>query len=163
MVKNLKWFVDQVIAKMQGKWEASRQKLGIFLQDIAHTFWLAEDENVYQYWQDNLYIKKDPDTEIDNIRLRLIEIERDPDYLSRLKTQYLSQCKELIRDEESNDLVVKGLLISIQTNLDPNSTEQPQRAKSHAPAQHSRNKRRNAHIQSLLLQLQHLEDDLQIF
>ena len=95
MVKNLKWFVEQVIAHMQGRWEASRQKLGIFLEDIAHTFWLAEDVNVFQYW----YINKDSDTNIDdNIRLRLIEIERDPVFLSQLKTQYLTQCKELIQD-----------------------------------------------------------------
>ena len=105
MVVRLKWCVEALCTNMKGKWVSSQAglslspqtQLGRFLRDVAHSFWLAEDQDLYLHL--GRHEEQAPVALREAIRQKLREIGSDA--LPQLKNLYVTQCDGLIQNLSS--------------------------------------------------------------
>jgi hypothetical protein len=188
MVLHLKWCVETLCLNMKGKWSSPQTgslpspqaQLGTFLQELARSFWLAHDADLFIHLAHN---EEHAPIERDVVRQKLMEIGLDD--LPRLRNIYVTQCDEVIqnlllgmpeeleRDPMGRPVLLDGvtrmikkpievsviadnivlyLLMSIRANLDPS----PQKVPRVSLPSVRQDPRRATHIQSLLRQLTQL-------
>ena len=105
MVVRLKWCVEALCTNMKGQWVSShagsspspQAQLGTFLQEVAHSFWLAQDQDLYLHL--GRHEEQAPVALREAIRQKLREIGSDA--LPQLKNLYVTQCDGLIQNLSS--------------------------------------------------------------
>jgi hypothetical protein len=188
MVVRLKWCVEALCLNMKGKWTSSQAglllspqaQLGTFLQELAHSFWLADDVDLYIHLANH---EEQSSIGRDAIRQKLLEIGSDA--LPRLRDVYVSQCDQVIQnllsgmpEQVESDPVGRPVLLdgasrmikkpvevtvmfndivlyflrAIRANLDP----PPQKVTRVSLPPVQQNPRKQTHIQLLLRQLTQL-------
>ena len=181
MVVRLKWSVETLWWNMNGMWASSQAaQLGLLLRNLAYSFWLAEDVDLYTYMAnpvEQATIKREA------IRQKLMQIGGDA--LPQLRNSYVNQCNVVIqilladipetveRDAMGRPVLLDGaarmmkkpveitvmsnnivlyFLMAIRANLDPS----PQNGSRVSLPRVQPDPRQNTHLQSLLRQLTQL-------
>jgi hypothetical protein len=177
MVVRLKWCAEALTRHMAGKWSKPQAAdVGKFLEDLAHAFWLEEEDFYINLGREE---EQTPIQQREAIRQKLNEIGSDA--LPQLRSLYVTQCDSVIQNLSSNleeveydgigrikiedgaarvmknpvevtvmsNKIVLYLLRAIRANLE----ESPQKGSCVSLPLAPGDPRRETHVQSLLRQL----------